>query len=313
MKRKRGGGVLNKKLTLQNVKRRLPLFLDFQQAILNIDCTAHYKNRKMTDTSQPAQSILTSPITLIGRGTLFFFEDTGRYFSIVWWMLRNVSNAREYSRNILQQMVMIGNNSIPIVLFVSTFVGMVTAVQSSYQLYEWIPRTVVGALVIKSVLLELVPLLTALVLAGKVGATITAEIGTMRVTEQIDALEALAFDPISFLITPRVLAGIFMFPILVIFGDCVALLGGMFGASAVAGISSEAFLEGMKNSFETWDAVYGIIKSVFFGYIITSVACYQGYKVQGGSEGVGKATMNTVVLTCLIVVVMDFVLASVLL
>ena len=255
----------------------------------------------------------THLFTLFGKGIIYFFDDLGRYFSIVWWMIRNSANAKEYSRNILQQMVMIGNNSIPIVLFVSFFVGMVTAVQSSYQLYDWIPRSVVGALVTKSVLLELVPLLSALVLAGKVGATITAEIGTMKVTEQIDALEALAFDPISFLITPRVLAGIFMFPILVVFGDFVAILGGMFGASTIAGISREAFVEGMKNSFEMWDAVFGIIKGCFFGYIITSVASFQGYKVQGGSEGVGKATMNTVVLTCLAVVVMDFILASVLL
>lgn len=253
------------------------------------------------------------PFGLLGRGAIYFFEYLGKYFSIVWWMIRNSRNAKEYSRNITQQMVMIGNNSIPIVLFVSTFVGMVTAVQSSYQLYDWIPRTVVGALVTKSVLLELTPLLTALVLAGKVGATITAELGTMRVTEQIDALEALAFDPVSFLITPRVLAGIFMFPILVVFGDLVAILGGMFGASVIAGISNDVFIEGMKSSFETWDAVFGMIKAVCFGYIITSVACYQGFNVQGGSEGVGKATMNTVVITSLAIVVMDFVLASVLL
>lgn len=267
----------------------------------------------MAEHARPKSTLLTTLFFPIGKGVIFFFEDLGKYFSIVWWMIFNSRNAKEYSRNIFQQMVMIGNNSIPIVLFVSTFVGMVTAVQSSYQLYDWIPRTVVGALVTKSVLLELTPLLTALVLAGKVGATITAELGTMRVTEQIDALEALAFDPISFLITPRVIAGILMFPILIVFGDLVAILGGMFGASIVAGIPNAAFIEGMKNSFETWDAVFGIIKAFFFGYIITSVACYQGFKVQGGSEGVGKATMNTVVITSLAVVVMDFVLASVLL
>ncbi len=267
----------------------------------------------MTEHHRQKFTFLNTVFFPIGKGIIFFFEDLGKYFSIVWWMIFNSRNAKEYSRNIFQQMVMIGNNSIPIVLFVSTFVGMVTAVQSSYQLYDWIPRTVVGALVTKSVLLELAPLLTALVLAGKVGATITAELGTMRVTEQIDALEALAFDPISFLITPRVIAGILMFPILIVFGDLVAILGGMFGASIVAGIPNASFIEGMKNSFEIWDAVFGIIKAVFFGYIITSVACYQGFKVHGGSEGVGKATMNTVVITSLAVVVMDFVLASVLL
>lgn len=248
-----------------------------------------------------------------GKIILFFFEHLGRYFSTIGWMIYNFRNAKEYSGNIIQQMIMIGNNSIPIVIFVSMFVGMVTAVQSSYQLYDWIPRSVVGALVTKSVLLELTPLLTALVLAGKVGATITAELGTMRVTEQIDALEALAFDPISFLITPRVLAGVLMFPLLVIFGDLVAILGGMFGASVIAGIPSEAFVSGMQSSFEIWDAVFGIIKATVFGFIITSVSCYQGFQVQGGSEGVGKATMNTVVISCLSVVAMDFILAAVLL
>ncbi len=248
-----------------------------------------------------------------GKIILSFFEHLGRYFSTIGWMIYNFRNAKEYSGNIIQQMIMIGNNSIPIVIFVSMFVGMVTAVQSSYQLYDWIPRSVVGALVTKSVLLELTPLLTALVLAGKVGATITAELGTMRVTEQIDALEALAFDPISFLITPRVFAGVMMFPLLVIFGDLVAILGGMFGASAIAGIPTEAFIDGMKNSFETWDAIFGLIKATVFGFIITSVSCYQGFQVQGGSEGVGKATMNTVVISCLSVVAMDFILAAVLL
>ncbi len=269
----------------------------------------------MTDTTHEP-TVFTRTAELFyqpGKMILFFFEHLGRYMSTIGWMLYNFRNAKEYSGNILQQMVMVGNNSIPIVLFVSMFVGMVTAVQSSYQLYDWIPRTVVGALVTKSVLLELTPLLTALVLAGKVGATITAELGTMRVTEQIDALESLAFDPISFLITPRVLAGVIMFPILVIFGDVVAIFGGMFGASVIAGIPVEAFVEGMKGSFETWDAVFGIIKSMVFGFIITSVSCYQGFQVRGGSEGVGKATMNTVVISCLSVVVMDFILASVLL
>jgi phospholipid/cholesterol/gamma-HCH transport system permease protein len=249
----------------------------------------------------------------IGRKANAFFEHLGKYFSLMGWIIRNLPNAKEYSRNIFYQMVLIGNDSIPITVFVATFVGMVTSVQSSYQLYDWIPRSVVGALVIKSVLLELTPLLTALVLAGKVGATITAELGSMRVTEQIDALEALAFDSISFLITPRVLAGIFMFPVLIVFGDLLAILGGLFGAVTVAGIPSEAFISGMKSSFEVWDGVFGLIKATFFGFIITSIACYQGYYVEGGSEGVGQATMSTVVLTCLAVVVMDFILASVLL
>jgi phospholipid/cholesterol/gamma-HCH transport system permease protein len=266
-----------------------------------------------TGTAQSSvfKGLLIFPI--IGKRANAFFEHMGKYFSLMWWVIRNLPNAKEYSRYIFNQMVLIGNDSIPITVFVATFVGMVTSVQSAYQLYDWIPRSVVGSLVVKSVLLELTPLLTALVLAGKVGATITAELGSMRVTEQVDALEALAFDSISFLVTPRVLAGIFMFPLLIIFGDLLAILGGLFGAVTFANIPSEAFIAGMKSSFETWDAIFGMIKATFFGFTITSIACYKGYYVEGGSEGVGNATMSTVVLTCLAVVVMDFVLASILL
>jgi phospholipid/cholesterol/gamma-HCH transport system permease protein len=266
-----------------------------------------------SEQSIPHTSLIVSFFAFLGRKVNAFFEHLGRYFSLMWWMLTNLGGARDYSRNFFRQMVVIGNDSIPIVVFVATFVGMVTSVQSAYQLYDWIPRSVVGSLVVKSVLLELTPLMTALVLAGKVGATITAELGSMRVTEQVDALEVLAFDSITFLITPRVIAGLVMFPVLVIFGDLLAILGGLFGAVAVANIPAGSFIDGMKNSFEVWDAIFGIIKATFFGFTITSIACYQGYYVEGGSEGVGQATMNTVVLGCLAVVAMDFILASVLL
>ena len=250
---------------------------------------------------------------VVGRHTILFLEHLGMYFGLIWWMIRNIRNARESTSNFFSQMVQIGNDSIPIVIFVSTFVGMVTAVQSAYQLYSWIPRSVVGGLVIKSTLLELTPLLTALVLAGKVGATITAEIGSMRVTEQVDALEAMGFDSISFLVTPRVLAGIVMFPVLVVFGDLLAVLGGLFGAAIVAHIPAGAFIAGMKSAFATRDALFGLTKATIFGYAITSISSYQGYYVTGGSAGVGKATMSTVVMTCLAVVILDFILASTLL
>jgi phospholipid/cholesterol/gamma-HCH transport system permease protein len=249
----------------------------------------------------------------IGRHTLNFFEESGRFVTLNWWILRNVRTAREHRGVFLAQMVQIGNDSVPIVMFVAVFVGMVTAVQSAHQLYAWIPRTVVGALVVKSVLLELTPLLTALVLAGKVGATITAEIGSMRVTEQVDALEAMGYDSISYLVTPRVVAGVTMFPVLLVFGDLLAILGGLFGAVFLAHVPAGAFINGMKSTFAVWDAVFGLIKGTFFGYAITAIACFRGYYVTGGSSGVGRATMATVVLTCLTVVVLDLILASVLL
>jgi phospholipid/cholesterol/gamma-HCH transport system permease protein len=300
-----------------------------REVCISIPYSIHYKSsgfrlsritiRHPADPMEVATPEASAPPTrgplvfdLIGRHTISFLEHAGMYFGLIWWMVRNLRNARESSRNFFSQMVQIGNDSIPIVIFVSTFVGMVTAVQSADQLYSWIPRSVVGGLVIKSVLLELTPLLTALVLAGKVGATITAEIGSMRVTEQVDALEAMGFDSISFLITPRILAGVVMFPVLVVFGDLLAVLGGLFGA-VIAHIPAGAFLTGMKSAFLTRDAFFGLTKATIFGYTITSIACYQGYYVAGGSAGVGKATMATVVFTCLAVVILDFILASTLL
>ena len=272
--------------------------------------------KSMNDISSRANSLpgrVQGFFAIIGRRSTRFFEHAGRYCELMWWVIKNYSNVRDSPRNQLLQLVQVGSDSIPIVIFVATFIGMVTSIQSAYQINAWIPQTVVGALVIKSVLLELVPLLTALVLAGKVGATITAELGSMRVTEQIDALEAMGYDSISFLVTPRIISAIIMFPLLVIFGDFLALLGGLFGAVVVAQVPRGVFIAGLRGSFEIWDAVFGLIKSLFFGYTITSIACYQGYYVQGGSAGVGKATMNTVVWTCLAVVVLDFLLASILL
>jgi len=257
--------------------------------------------------------VVLSVLARVGRFVVTFLEHLGRFAYTLWWMVRNPLNARDIPGNILSQMVQIGNDSIPIVAFVAIFVGMVTAVQSAYQLYSWIPRAVVGGLVVKSVMLELVPLLTALVLAGKVGATITAELGSMRVTEQVDALEAMGIDSISFLITPRVLAGALMFPMLVVFGDLLGLIGGLAGAVIVSDIQASVFIQGMKASFATWDVFFGMIKAMVFGFTVTSVACYQGYYVKGGSADVGKATMSTVTISSLAVVLLDFLLASLLL
>jgi phospholipid/cholesterol/gamma-HCH transport system permease protein len=267
------------------------------------------------DTATAEAPVQNDPnlLEVVGRHTVSFLGHLGRYTTLGWWIIRNVRSALEHPREFVTQMVQIGNTSIPIVVFVATFVGMVTAVQSAHQLYAWIPRTVVGGLVVKSTLLELTPLLTALVLAGKVGATITAEIGSMRVTEQIDALEAMGYDSISFLITPRVVAGIFMFPVLVVFGDLLALLGGLFGAVIIAHVPPGAFINGMKASFAIGDVMFGLVKATFFGFAVTSIACYRGYFVKGGSAGVGQSTMATVVLTCLTVVALDLILASVLL
>jgi len=154
-------------------------------------------------------------------------------------------------------------------------------------------------------------MITGLVMTGKIGATITAEIGTMRVTEQIDALESLSFDPVSFLIMPRVLAAAIMFPMLVIVADFCGILGGLFAAHSAMDVSFQEFIRGFRTFFKPWDAWFGLIKGVFFGIAITSIASYKGFTTEGGAEGVGKATTSTVVISCMVIVLLDYILAEI--
>jgi phospholipid/cholesterol/gamma-HCH transport system permease protein len=189
---------------------------------------------------------------------------------------------------------------------------MVTSVQAAYQFESgFVPNWFVGSVVGESVLLELAPMITGLVMTGKIGATITAEIGTMRVTEQIDALESLSFDPVSFLIMPRILAAAIMFPILVIVADFCGILGGLFAAQSAMDVSAQEFIRGFRTWFRPWDAWFGLIKGVFFGVAITSIASYKGFTTEGGAEGVGKSTTSTVVISCMTIVLLDYILAEI--
>ena len=229
-------------------------------------------------------------------------------------MFRSIDSLSNYSINIIDQMIIIGSKSIPIVLITSFFSGMVTSVQGAYQMTTTlVPKWYIGGIVGESVILELAPMITGLVLAGRVGANIAAEIGTMRVTEQIDALETLSLDPVAYLVVPRVLAGLVMFPVLVIIANFCGIFGGLLACLSTLDINSYQFMKGVKSWFNPWDAVFGLIKSIHFGFAITSIACYFGFYTTGGAQGVGKATMNTVVASCVTIVILDYLLAEILL
>lgn len=223
-------------------------------------------------------------------------------------------NPKLYARNLIDQMVAIGIDSIPIVSLATAFTGAVATVQAIYQLENpLLPSSVVGTFVQQSFLLELATLVTAFVLCGRVGARIAAEIGTMRVKEQIDALEAMGLSSISYLVVPRVVAGVLMFPVLY----CVAAVLGM-GASAMIAhfspvLSAETFWEGARMYFKPYDIFFGLVKSFVFGFIITSIACYTGYNAKGGAEGVGLATTRAAVLGCVYVLLADYICAELLL
>ena len=242
-----------------------------------------------------------------------FFEYIGQYIMLMLKMFRSIDSWHNYTSNIIEQMIVVGSKSIPIVIITSFFSGMVTSIQGAYQMTTTlVPKWYIGGIVGESVILELAPMITGLVLAGRVGANIAAEIGTMRVTEQIDALETLSLDPVAYLIVPRVLAGLVMFPVLVIIADFFGIFGGLIACLSLD-INSYQFVKGLKSWFNPWDSIFGLIKAVHFGFAITSIACYFGFYTTGGAQGVGKSTMNTVVASCVTIVILDYFLAEILL
>ncbi|MBW7996697.1 MAG: ABC transporter permease [Candidatus Glassbacteria bacterium] len=206
-------------------------------------------------------------------------------------------------------MIRIGVDSLPLVAVTSLFTGMVLAVQTSYQIEEYVPRIFIAAAVAKATIIELGPVITALVLSGRVGASIAAELGTMRVTEQIDALETMAFDPVQFLLLPRFFAGLVMMPVIVTYGCLIAISGGWAVCVYYLGMSSTAFLEGMRQFVYPYDIYSGLFKSFVFGGTITMVGCYYGFCARKGAAGVGLATTRSVVTNCLLILVFDYFLA----
>ncbi|MBI3270978.1 MAG: ABC transporter permease [Planctomycetes bacterium] len=210
---------------------------------------------------------------------------------------------------VLDQMVRIGPASLPVVLLTGLFTGAVLAVQSTQQFKRVEVGTLVGAIVTISMIRELGPVLTGLMLAGRVGGPMAAELGTMKVTEQIDALETLAADPISILVLPRLAACVLLLPILTVLSDAIGLLGGYIVGVAYFGVPSHFYLLHSKQWFDTWDLLTGLIKAGVFGGLIASVSCYLGLATSGGAEGVGRSTTAATVTSSIAILVSDFFLA----
>ena len=247
----------------------------------------------------------TAPAEGVGRSTLGTVASFGRFGGFAAAMFRAFRDTGTWGRLLLVQMARIGVNSLPIALFIAAFTGIVMALQASYTFTGAIPLYFVGTLVGKTIILELGPVLTGLALAGRVGANIAAELGTMKVTEQIDALETLAYDPIAYLVVPRVLAGVLMFPIVVAFADGIGVLGGWFTALQLLDMSSAEFVRGLRLFFVPFDVQFSMIKAASFGLAVTSVGCFFGFMTRGGAEGVGVATTRAVVVSSMLILVLD--------
>ena len=257
--------------------------------------------------------VIVAPVEALGRYVLSGIFSVGRAGYLALDALRALRKYELWAPHLVAQMSRIGVGSVPIALFIATFTGIVLALQASYTFTGAVPLYFVGVLVGKTMVLELGPVLTGLALSGRVGANIAAEIGTMRVTEQIDALETLAYDPVAYLVVPRVLAGAIMFPVVVMLANAIGIVAGWGTALALLDMSSPEFIKGLKLFFLPFDVQYSIIKSMSFGVTVTAVGCFFGFHTVGGAEGVGKATTKSVVVASMIILVLDAFWAAVLL
>lgn len=248
------------------------------------------------------------------RLLLYPIRTLGQYCILLFQAFSSLDEVSTYRKNLVNQMAKIGVESLPIVALAAAFSGAVTTVQTAYQLRSpFIPKTIIGAIVAPSMILELGAVVTGFILAGRVGARIAAELGTMRVSEQIDALEAMGLNSVGYLILPRVLAGIIMFPVLYVAACFVGIGGGILVADVAGYLSAAEFVEGARQYFNPFDPIFGLIKSFTFGFVITSVSCFKGYYTTGGAEGVGQSTTEAAVLSCVYILVADLALATLLL
>lgn len=251
----------------------------------------------------------------IGSFVLNTLAQIGGVFNLLgqtlFWMVVGPFVKKPLSRNnIFAQMVFEGVNSVLIVFFVAFFTGIVLAMQSAYQLAQLGAEMYVASLVAVSMARELGPVLTALVVAGRVGAAITAELSSMKVTEQIEALEAIALNPVRFLVVPRFLALVIMLPCLTIFSDLVGMVGGYIIGVYNLGINSGLYINITFKFLELKDIYTGLIKSVFFAMVISIIGCYMGLNASGGAEGVGRSTTVSVVTSFILIILVDCVLTG---
>lgn len=249
-------------------------------------------------------------VSYLGKLVITFIAHVGRLFIMIGRVVITLPLTYKNARLTTRQMLYMGVNSLPLVVFTSLFTGGVAAVQAAYQFRGVVPLTYLGGAVGKAVVIELGPVLTGLVIAGRVGASIAAELGTMKVTEQIDALETMAIDPVRYLVAPRFISGVVMLPVLTIFSNFIAIMGGLAVSVWFLDLSTYSFLNSLKMFFDLQDLFGGLLKSVAFGAIISIIGCYNGFETSGGAEGVGLSTTRAVVVSSILILLADYGIAS---
>ncbi len=251
-----------------------------------------------------------NPIARFGSLLMTFTYELGRVLMLFCITLKQLLSPPIELRNIFKQMSEIGIKSLPVILITAVFTGMVLALQSYTGFKRFGAESLVATVVALSMTRELGPVLTGLIVAGRAGAAMAAELGTMRVTEQIDALETLATNPVKYLIVPRFLAGALMLPSLAIVTDIIGIMGGYAITVGLFGASSVSYWNRTWNFLEMSDIFNGLIKACFFGIAISLISCYKGFYAEGGAEGVGKATTGAVVLSSMTILISDYFLSA---
>ncbi len=247
-----------------------------------------------------------------GKRSVGFLRAAGQVSCIFFASIVAILTKPVRWKHVLDQMNKIGVTSLPLVFLTALFTGMVLALQSAYQLRLFAATQYTADLVALSVTRELGPVLTAMVVAGRVGASITAELGTMKVTEQIDALSSLAVDPVRYLVVPRLIAAFFMLPFLTIYADFIGMFGGFIIGTTKLGITATQYFQStFFRALVLKDLFSGLIKSFAFGTIIAVVGCWQGFNAEGGAEGVGKATTISVVTSLVLIISSDCLFTAV--
>ncbi|MGQ9693843.1 MAG: MlaE family ABC transporter permease [Thermodesulfobacteriota bacterium] len=253
---------------------------------------------------------MLSLINYIGLRVLRFLEESGRVMILFYKTLSLTFRPPFDFRNLFKQIEEVGVKSIPVVLITGAFTGMVLALQSYTGFKRFNAEAFVGTVVALSMTRELGPVLSGLMVSGRVGSAMAAELGTMQVTEQIDALYTLATNPIKYLIVPRFLAALIVMPILTIFADVIGILGGYLISVELLGSNPTIYIRRTYDYLDLEDIYIGLLKACVFGMIIAIIGCYQGFNTQGGAEGVGKSTTRAVVLSSLLILIANYFITA---
>jgi phospholipid/cholesterol/gamma-HCH transport system permease protein len=247
-------------------------------------------------------------LEFVEKKSFIFFKDVENFTKLLFNVVKTLPRIFKDRKLIMEQMVHIGVNSFVLVSIIGLFTGAVSAWQIAYQLAGLMPLSYLGSATPKAIIIELGPVLAAIVLAGRVGASISAELGTMKVTEQIDALESMAINPVRYLAMPRVVATTLMMPVLVIYASAIAIFGCYLVSVLFLDVSGELFMNGFRKSLEYKDIYSGAIKALFFGFSISNIGCFVGFHTEGGAQGVGLSTIKSFVICAATILILDALL-----